>query len=580
MTTASIETEAPGPDPKTLSIVRGMPLIEEPGLGALTLPGFFAEVTARYAAREALVLHADEGVVRWSYAQLWESAVAIARALIASGTGKDSRVGVLMTNRPEWIASFFGVGLAGGVPVALSTFSTAPELEYLLQTSCVSTLLFERRVANKNFAFMLDGLDAAIGAAEPGKLFSAKFPFLRRIAVMDEQGTSGCVESWSEFLKTGAAIPRSLLKETASAAKPSDAGALFLSSGSTSRPKGILSSHRGVAIQCWRMRRIFALHDDVRAWSANAFTWSGNFSIALGATLAAGGSQVLQRLFDPAEALELMQTERVNWPSAWPHQWAQLRAAANWDSVDLSALRYVDPSRPAVQHPTFRASTWRDPMWSYGSTETFTLSTAYPSDTPLHIADGSNGEPLPGNVVKIVDALSGELVPRGAHGEICVKGPTLMLGYLGTPLSETLDDDGFFHSGDGGYIDERGRLHFEGRLSDIIKTGGANVSPVEVDSVLTTCPGVKAAMTVGIPHETLGEMVVSCVVPQVEGGLDLATVRDFLKQRLASYKLPRRILLIAADDLTLTGSAKIRAGAMRELAAKRLSAEAESKPAH
>jgi len=116
-------------------------------------------------------------------------------------------------------------------------------------------------------------------------------------------------------------------------------------------------------------------------------------------------------------------------------------------------------------------------------------------------------------------------------------------------------------------------LHFEGRLTDIIKTGGANVSPLEVDGILVTYPGVKAAATVGVPHETLGEIAVSCIVPHSGVDLDQDELRDFLKQRLASYKVPRRILFLGEEELTLTGSAKIRAGILRELVRKRLDAE-------
>ncbi len=321
------------------------------------------------------------------------------------------------------------------------------------------------------------------------------------------------------------------------------------------------------------MRRIFALEADVRAWTANGLIWSGNFAPALGGTLAAGGALILQRIFDPIEALEIMQAERVTWPYVWPHQWAQLEAAPNWSGADLGALRYVDPSRPAAHHPTFLASGWKDPSSSYGSTETFTISTAFASDAPIDLSSGNNGVALPGNTLKIVDPATGAVVPRGQPGEIAVKGPTLMLGYLGIPLSETLDDEGFFHTGDGGYIDEQERLHFEGRLTDIIKTGGANVSPVEVDGVLVTCPGVKAAATVGIPHETLGEIVVSCVVPHHGADLDQNGLRDYLKRRLASYKVPSRILFLKEEDLALTGSAKIRAGILRELVKKRLGTE-------
>ena len=133
-----------------LSIIKGAPLDQEPGIGALTLPGFLREVTARFTDREALVLHTPDGAVRWTYATLWDRALEIARALRACGVGKDSRVGILMSNRPEWIAAFFGIGLAGGVAVALSTFSTTPELEQLLQASAVSVLLFERSIAKKD----------------------------------------------------------------------------------------------------------------------------------------------------------------------------------------------------------------------------------------------------------------------------------------------------------------------------------------------------------------------------------------------------------------------------------------------
>ena len=129
---------------QSLSIVSGPSLSDEPGLGTLTLPGFLRDVTSMYGDREALVFRSAEGITRWTYADLWERAIEVACALRASGVGKDTRVGVLMTNRPEWISAFFGISLAGGVAVTLSTFSTPAELEYLLNTSSVAVLLFER----------------------------------------------------------------------------------------------------------------------------------------------------------------------------------------------------------------------------------------------------------------------------------------------------------------------------------------------------------------------------------------------------------------------------------------------------
>jgi acyl-CoA synthetase (AMP-forming)/AMP-acid ligase II len=553
----------------SLSIIRGSPLSEEPGLGSLTLPGYLREVTSRYAGREALVMHHPDGSIeRWSYADLRQRAMDVARALVACGIGKDSRVGVLMTNRPEWVASVFGIGLAGGVAAALSTFSTPAELDYLLRASGVSILLFEGEVLKKDFAAMLAELEPGIAETKPGSLLSTKFPFLRRLAVVGS-GEGGATETWSEFLAHGRAISADLVQARADAVTPADPGILLFSSGSTGKPKGVLSAHRAAAIQCWRWRRMLVLGDDVRSWSANGFFWSGNFGSVLGATLSSGGCVVLQPTFEPAEALRLMEAERVTRPFAWPHQYEQLAAAPNWLNVDLSSFRYCDPRNRLGQHPTVSTS-WFEPMECYGNTETFTLSAAFPSCTPKDVAGETHGEALPGNIFKIVDPLTGVTVSRGERGEIAVKGPTLMLGYIGVPLDETLDLEGFFRTGDGGWIDDKDRLIWEGRLNDIIKTGGANVSPLEVDDVLAGYAGIKVARTVGVPHETLGEVVVACVVPRVGITLEEDAIRAFLKERLASYKVPRRVLFVTEDDLALTGSAKVKLGALRDLAARRL----------
>jgi fatty-acyl-CoA synthase len=141
------------------------------------------------------------------------------------------------------------------------------------------------------------------------------------------------------------------------------------------------------------------------------------------------------------------------------------------------------------------------------------------------------------------------------------------------PAEEAFDAEGFFHTGDGGFIDPEGRLHWQGRLNDIIKTGGANVSPLEIDAVLVQCPGVKIGATVGVPHDTLGEMVVACIVTEAGTTLEESAVRAFVAERLSSYKVPRRVLFLAESDLSLTGSNKVKTAALREVAARRLAAE-------
>jgi fatty-acyl-CoA synthase len=553
------------------SIVSGPPLETEPGLGALTLPGFLREVTALYHGREALVLRTGDDAVRWTYDELWDRAVEVACALRACGVGKGGRVGILMTNRPEWISALFGITIAGGVAVTLSTFSTAPELDHLLKASDVSVLLFERHVLKKDFAAMLTELEPAIAETATGALESVSYPFLRRLAAIGPAAPG--IETWEHFLAAGRDEPREIVEATGDAVRPGDPAALFFSSGTTSKPKGILNAHRGMCIQMWRFRRMYQFDPDdyVRGWSANGFFWSGNFGMSLGSTFAAGGSLVLQQTFAAAEALDLMEAERVNFPFAWPHQWGQLESAPNWGDVDLSSMRFVDYRTPVAHHPTVSA-VWYEPGHAYGNTETFTITTCFPANTPPEVHGESRGVPLPGVTVKIADPLTGAVVPLGERGEIRVKGPTLMLGYVGTPLDETLDADGFLCTGDGGYLDDAGRLFWEGRLTDIIKTGGANVSPLEVDDVLVSHPAVKVAKTVGLPHDTLGEVVVACVVPHEGSTLLPDEIRAFVSERLASYKVPRHVLFFRDDEIELTGTAKIKSAELRELAAKQLAA--------
>lgn len=557
----------------SLSIVRGIPLSEEEGIGSLTLGAYVREVCERYKSNEAGVFFHGDKAERWTYGDLWERSQEIARALLACGVSKGTRVGIMMTNRLEFLSGVFGTALAGGVATTISTFSTPSELKFILEQSAVSVLLFESNILKKDFSKILRELEPALSTTEPGQLRSLHFPWLRYLATVDNEQTEGAIESWNAFLRRGDEISNELVDQTEQAVAPSDPGVLFFSSGSTGKPKGILSAHRGVCLQLWRWRKWLALEEGVRSWSANGFFWSGNFAIGIGGTLSAGGSLILQPTFDPEEALTLMEKEKASYLFAWPHQWAQITDAPNWLEVDLSSLKFIDAKSPIAQHPTIETD-YIEPAAAYGNTETFTLSTAFPAHTPAEITAGSHGVPVAGNTIRIVDPLSGEVVPLGERGEIAVKGPTLMLGYIGVPLDETLDDDGYFATGDGGYVDSEGRLFWEGRLNDIIKTGGANVSPVEVDTIIANCPGVKITKTVGVADELLGELVVTCIVPQDGATVTEDEVRQFAKQELASYKVPRKVLLFTEDELSLTGSAKIKTAELREIATKRLASEA------
>lgn len=533
----------------------GPPPDTEQGIGNLTLGGLLREASDRHGARQAVAFHeADGTVVRWSYDQLWSESVTLAKALVASGVDKGTRVALLMGNRPEWVASTFGVALAGGVLVPLNTFFEPRELAQVLAHSDSALVLHQRGLGHHDY-------DGELEAVEGG------LPYLRGRSCLGSAGHDA-------FVRAGQSVPDGVIEGRAGAVSPSDDAVVIYTSGSTGMPKGVLHGHRAATLQSWRFAQQLRLDPTVRVWSAFPFFWTAGFCMVMGATLAAGGCLVLQELFTPAAALALIESERVTSPHAWPHQLAAMEDDPAWLDTDLSSLRHVVSFTSFGRHPTVKVEEEWSPRAAYGLTETFTIISSFPSDTPESERQGNEGPILPGNSVRIVDRETGEPLPVGSSGEIRVKGPTLMKGYLKVAPEDVFDTDGFFATGDAGLVDDQGRLHWLGRTDDLIKTGGANVSPVEIENELLHHPDLHSALAVGVKHDTLGEVVVVCAVAHPGRDVDEAGVREFLRGRLASYKIPRHVLFFEESDLVLTGNAKIRVEELRQLATARLAEHA------
>jgi acyl-CoA synthetase (AMP-forming)/AMP-acid ligase II len=541
---------------------RGPPLSEDPAARAETLGGFLQAVVAKNGPREAMVFHNENGRLSWTYDDLLSASRAVGAALLQAGLEPGERVALLMGNRPTWVASAFGVALAGGVLVPVNTYLEPPELGYVLGHSDASMLLMQAELAGHDYLGTISSL-----------LGGSSLPALKRAACVGLDHARGSIEPWQRFLESGNPVPAEDLDARSVAVEPHDDGVIIYTSGTTAAPKGVLHTHAPACLQSRRFVRHLALDPDVRAWSAFPFFWTAGFAMVMGSTLAAGGCLVLQERFEPGEALHLLATERVTAPHAWPHQMGELEAHAEWARADLSSLRYVESFSPFGRHPTVKVdpAAW-SPRAAFGLTETFTIVTSTPADAPAEIRDRATGRILPGNAIRIVDPATGELLPAAVDGEIAVAGATLMKGYVKVPLEQTLDD-GFFLTGDAGSVDQDGFLHWTGRTSDMIKTGGANVSPVEIEMELLHHPALIAAGAVGVAHETLGQIVVVVAVPQDGARVDEADVREFLRGRIASYKIPRRVVFIREDELTLTGTRKIKPEDLRTLAAARLGSD-------
>ena len=549
-----------------MTTFRGPPLSEDPDATAQTLGGFLRETVAANGPREAVVAHNANGRLAWTYDDLEAAARSVARALIAAGLEPGERVGLLMGNRPTWVASAFGVALAGGVLVPVNTYLESSELAYVLSHSEASMLLMQDELAGHVYVGTISSL-----------LVDATVPVLRNVACVGLDAPLGSIHPWSAFLESGNAFPDDELDDRAKAVRPEDDGIIIYTSGTTAAPKGVLHSHAPAVLQSRRFVRHLVLDRDVRSWSAFPLFWTAGFAMVMGATFAAGGCLVLQERFEPGEALALLAAERVTAPHAWPHQMAELESHPDWARTDLSGLRYIESFSPFGRHPSVAVAgdAW-SPRAAFGLTETFTIVTSTPADAPPEIRDAAQGRILPGNAIKIIDPASGEALESGQDGEIAVSGATLMKGYVKVPRENTFDAEGFFRTGDAGHVDSDGFLHWTGRTSDMIKTGGANVSPVEIETALLHHPALKAAGAVGLPHETLGQIVVVVAVAQDGARVDEDDVRAFLRGRIASYKIPRRVIFVGEQDLTLTGNQKIRPEDLRTLAGARLARDGGS----
>lgn len=553
-----------GPTPLEAELDLGVPL------GQLTLGAFIAEVADRYADRPAIV----SGPVCWTYRELGDQTRRVAKALMAAGVTKGTRVGVLMGNRPELAASLFAVGMVGGVAVPMSTFAAAPERYHVMAHSDMALAVLQDRLASNAYVDDLARDHPEVVGGRPGQVRSTAFPFLRRVVAL---GTpAGAMEGWGDFLAGGADIPDELLDAAAAAVTPYDDAVMIYTSGTTALPKSVLHAHRSVTGQLWRWRGQLGLTEDDRVWSAFPFFWSAGFAMVLGGTLASGATLYVDEVFDAGQALELMERERITTYYAFPHTDAQLADHPDAGRRDLTSLRNIRSASALYRFTGMvpKESSW-DVSAGYGSSETFTVSTALPNDAPLSLRLSSHGLPLPGMRIRIVDTETGTPLPPGESGEITVKGVYLMRTYYKVAPEDCLDDEGWFHTQDAGHLDEQGYLHWHGRISGMIKTGGSNVSPVEVETRAAESGVLGVVTVVGLPHHLLGEAVVMCAVPLQGTEPDLAAVLSHLRATLATYKVPRRILFFSDEELRFTASDKVQAELVRQLAVERLVATDE-----
>jgi fatty-acyl-CoA synthase len=516
-----------------------------------TLPDLLDEMAGRQPDREFIV-----GLgARLTYAETRARVRQLAKGLHRLGVGRGDIVALLMNNRPEWLLVDFAATLLGATLVPISTWSRARELEYVLAHCEAGLLVTVDRFAGQDYLAML---------AELGGPGSARLRHLRRVVVAGGAG-SGAFRTLDQVGVAGAAAADAPIDAAQRAVAPDDVAYVLYTSGTTSTPKGVQLRHRGLVENMWNIGERQHLGPDDRMWMGISLFWSFGCANALLAVMTHGGTIVLQEHLDPGAALALIERERCTVYYGTPNVALALWEHPDRPRRDLSSLRTgAAIGSPAAMQMVMDLGA-REICNVYGLTECYGNCTVTDAHDPAEVRRSTVGYPLPGMEIRIVDRETRRPLPPGEVGEILVRGH-LTPGYLKDPEKNAaaFDPEGFLLTGDLGFFGDDGRLRFRGRIKEMVKTGGINVAPLEVEEVLLSHPAVEQAYVVGVPDERKEE--VHAVEPDA--------LRRFCREALAAFKVPQEFRVVARSALPLTATGKVQKFRLAEM----LAAERGSEP--
>ncbi|HKM62589.1 MAG TPA: class I adenylate-forming enzyme family protein [Acidisphaera sp.] len=482
-----------------------------------------------------------------SYAELAQRAGRVAAGLRARGVRRGDRVGLLVNNRPEWLEVFFGTTMLGAVVVAFSTWSKRDELGWLLADSEVELLLALDRFGEQHFAADLHALIPETNSGASWQ--SASYPRLREVVLLG--GADPAFTSYADL----AVAPIGPLPPGEGPSAADDAVMIY-TSGSSSRPKSVPLTHYGIIENGFNIGERQGYGRDDRVLLAPPLFWSFGCANAMSATLTHGAALVLPPKFDAGEAIALIERHGCT-------------ALYTLPSITAAIVSHPEfrPERVRTLRTGLTIGTPQDLMMAattlgaheicnvYGQTESYGNCCVTPHDWKLEKRAHCQGPPLPGVQLRIVHPETGAVLPPGEVGLIEVRG-YVMRGYLGSSASQNADaltSDGFFRTGDSGELTEKGELVFAGRVSEMIKKGGINISPAEVEDVLLRHPAVAQVGVCGVPDAQQGELLAAFVVPRPGYKPTPEELVAHCRMAASRYKVPDFIEIRATLPVTATG---------------------------
>ena len=540
----------------TLSIAAGptgTPLLEQ------TIGANLEATVDRFPDREALVV-VHQGV-RQTWAEFDATINEVAKGLMGIGIQAGDRVGMWSPNFAEWTYVQYATAKIGAIQVNINPAYRVNELQYALDQSGCRLLVTRTEYLTSGYRDMVDEV-------APG------LPGLENVIYFD-------TDDWSELIDAGRSVSDDDLAVRADSLDPSDPINIQYTSGTTGRPKGATLSHRSILNNARFVGDACAYTEEDRVCIPIPFYHCfgmvmGNLACSVfGATMV-----VPSPTFDPEAVLRALQDERCTSLYGVPTMFVAQLGHPGLADFDLSSMRTGimagSPCPTEVMRRVIDDMGMGEVTIAYGMTETSPVSTQTSTDDSVEHRVSTVGRVLPHVESKIVDPDTGELVPRGEGGEYCTRGYHVMLGYWNDSekTADAIDADGWMHSGDLATMDDDGYVNIVGRIKDMIIRGGENIYPREIEEFLYSHPAIADAQVIGVPDEKYGEELMVWVQLAPGGELTEDQLRDFCRDKIAYFKVPRYIKFVSEFPMTVTG--KVRKVEMRDKSIAELGLDASA----
>lgn len=539
----------------------------------LTIGQALERAASRWSDATALVSRHQD--VRLTWSQLLEAADDFAVGLMALGVGRGDRVGIWAPTCWEWTVCQFATARAGLVLVNINPAYRASELEYTLRKVGVKALVCATSFKNSDYIEMVESV-RAVADSDATSTLPQRLPALRYCIKIGGPPREGWL-TFDQVSASGRERSQESLRRLCAELTPQDPINVQFTSGTTGLPKGATLSHHNVLNNAYFVGRGMGLREGDRLCVPVPLYHCFGMVMSNLACLLHGATMVYPSAgFDARAVLETVEAERCTALHGVPTMFIAELDHSDFERFDLSSLRTGimagAPCPIEVMNKVLKRMHLRDIGIAYGMTETSPVSFQTALDDPIDRRVGTIGRVQPHIEVKVVDPLTGETVPRGAAGELCTKGYSVMLGYWDDHATTAKAiQDGWMRTGDLAILDEQGYARIVGRLKDMIIRGGENIYPREIEEFLYRHPKIQDVQVVGVPDIKYGEEVCACIRLRDATHATADEILEFCRGQIAHYKMPRYIQFVTDFPMTVTG--KVQKHLLRKQVARELGVE-------